>query len=160
MYKEPKIEILQSKKLIGQSIEMSLADNKTFELFSNFMPNRETIPNVLSNDIYEVMVYNATYFKNFSPMNIFNKWATLNVSKYNTIPDGMKTLDINTGLYAVFNYKGLPQGFGELIAYIMTQWLPKSNYQLDNRPHFNILGNKYKKGSPESEETVWIPIKK
>ena len=60
----------------------------------------------------------------------------------------------------MFQYKGLPQGFGELMRYILSEWLPKSNYELDNRPHFNILGNKYKANHPESEEEVYIPIKK
>jgi AraC family transcriptional regulator len=30
---------------------------------------------------------------------------------------------------------------------------------LDNRPHFEILGEKYKQGSPDSEEEIWIPVK-
>jgi len=30
---------------------------------------------------------------------------------------------------------------------------------LDNRPHFEVLGEKYKNGDPESEEEIWIPVK-
>jgi len=43
--------------------------------------------------------------------------------------------------------------------YIMSQWLPNSKYILDHRPHFELLGAKYKNNSPDSEEEVWIPIK-
>jgi AraC family transcriptional regulator len=32
-------------------------------------------------------------------------------------------------------------------------------YFLDDRPHFEILGDKYKNGDPDSEEEIWIPIK-
>ncbi|WP_299890459.1 GyrI-like domain-containing protein [uncultured Lacinutrix sp.] len=160
MYKEPRIETLKEKKLVGQCIAMSLVDNKTFELFSSFMPNRKTIKNTISKDIYEVMIYSDLHFKNFNPTHTFEKWAALEVSNNETIPDNMRTFNLETGLYAVFHYKGLPQGFGALMTYIITQWIPSSNYKLDNRPHFNILGEKYAKGSPDSEEEVWIPIKK
>jgi AraC family transcriptional regulator len=34
-----------------------------------------------------------------------------------------------------------------------------SKYLLDNRPHFETLGEKYKNEDPSSEEEVWIPIK-
>jgi len=42
---------------------------------------------------------------------------------------------------------------------IYTVWLPASDYVLDNRPHFEVLGDKYKNNDPSSEEEVWIPIK-
>ncbi|MFM9945765.1 MAG: GyrI-like domain-containing protein, partial [Bacteroidia bacterium] len=38
-------------------------------------------------------------------------------------------------------------------------WIPNSEYNLDNRPHFEILGEKYKNNHPDSEEEIWIPIK-
>jgi len=37
--------------------------------------------------------------------------------------------------------------------------LPNSDYELDNRPHFEILGKKYKNNSADSEEEIWIPVK-
>jgi AraC family transcriptional regulator len=159
MKQTPSIVTLESKKLIGQSVEMSLVDNKTFELFSSFMSQRKEIKNTLSTDVYEVLLYSDNYLKNFNPSNPFTKWASVAVENYNTIPEGMKTLNLDSGLYAVFNYKGLAQDFGVFMSYIYTNWLPKSKYQLDHRPHFNLLGDKYKHNHPDSEETVWIPIK-
>lgn len=158
MIKEPNIVTLENKKLVGLTIEMSIIDNKTFELFSAFMPRLKQIQNAINTDIYEVLIYNSNYLKNFNTANIFTKWATVEVKNYDTIPEGFKTLRLDKGLYAVFNYKGLPQNFGTLMSYIYTDWLPKSKYQLGKRPHFNILGNKYKRNHPDSEETVWIPI--
>ena len=156
---QPRIEIIDKKLLVGNSQDMSLVNNKTFELFSSFMPNRNKISNAISSDVFEVMEYHDLYFKNFNPNTSFKKWATLEVTESKVIPESMQTLVIEKGLYAVFQYKGLPQGFGELMRYILSEWLPKSNYELDNRPHFNILGNKYKHDDPNSEEEVYIPIK-
>lgn len=47
-----------------------------------------------------------------------------------------------------------------LAEYIYGSWLPNSTeYARDNRPHFEILGEKYKNNDPESEEEIWIPVK-
>lgn len=158
MIDSPRIVTLENKKLVGHAIEMSLVNNKTFKLFSGFMPHRKHIQNVINNDVYEVLIYDINYLKNFNPTNTFTKWATIEVKNYDTIPENMETLDLENGLYAVFNYKGLVKDFGKLMQYIYTEYLPKSEYKLDSRPHFNVLGKKYKRNSPDSEETVWIPI--
>ena len=43
--------------------------------------------------------------------------------------------------------------------YIFGTWMPDSGYKWDNRPQFEILGEKYKNNDPSSEEEIWIPIK-
>jgi AraC family transcriptional regulator len=43
--------------------------------------------------------------------------------------------------------------------YIFEEWLPSAIYGLDNRPHFEILGAKYKNNDDSSEEEIWIPVK-
>jgi AraC family transcriptional regulator len=63
-----------------------------------------------------------------------------------------------SGLYAVFDYKGSSND-QSIFLYIFGSWLPNSGYNLDDRPHFEVLGNKYKNNDPTSEEEIWIPIK-
>jgi AraC family transcriptional regulator len=43
---------------------------------------------------------------------------------------------------------------------IFDTWLPDSDSLLDNKPHFEIMGDQYKNEDPDSEEELWIPIKK
>ena len=157
---EPKITEINQKKLVGYCLEMSLVNNMTQALFSGFMPKRKEIKNIISEDIYEIIEYDASNFKKFSPSNLFTKWATLEVSSFETIPEGMKPLTLEKGLYAVFNYKGLAKDFSTLMQYIYGTWIQQSDYILDDRPHFNVLGNKYKNNHPDSEEDVYIPLKK
>lgn len=159
MKQTPIIKEVTAKTLVGKSIAMSLIDNKTFDLFSDFMPIRNTIKNIINDDIFEVLIYDETYFKTFNPNNTFTKWATLEVSNVEDLPNGTSQLNLASGLYAMFTYKGLAKDIGVLMTYIYSEWLPQSEYTLDHRPHFNILGDKYKNNNPESEETVWIPIK-
>jgi AraC family transcriptional regulator len=155
---KPRIETITEKRLVGHAIEMSLVSNKTQELFSGFMPLKKSVTS-LSNNVYEVMVYPYNHFKQFNPANTFTKWATVEVASLEDAPKDMRQLTLQSGLYAVFTYKGLPKDFGVFMQRIFTDWLPKSEYTLDDRPHFNVLGDAYKKNSPDSEEEVYIPIK-
>ncbi len=48
---EPRIKILNERKLVGMFASMSLAENKTFKLFSAFMPRRKEILDSINNDV-------------------------------------------------------------------------------------------------------------
>lgn len=156
---QPTIKIIPAKKLIGHRTTMSLVNNKTATLFSGFMPKRKEIKNAISDVIVSLKNYPSDYFQNFSPATLFDKWALLEVSDFNTVPEGMETFEVQEGLYAVFHYKGLNTDH-RIFDYIFREWLPGSEYILDNRPHFDLLGPKYKNNDPESEEDLYIPIKK
>ncbi|MGQ7945973.1 GyrI-like domain-containing protein [Flavobacterium sp. WC2509] len=154
----PRIINLREKKLIGKRLTMSFTNYKVSELWKDFMPRRKQVDNNLSNDLISMTVYEPTHFLNFSPTNEFEKWATVEVSDFDNVPSKMETFTLAGGLYVVFDYKGLNTD-DSIYRYIYGEWIPNSDYDLDNRPHFEILGDKYKNGDPTSEEEIWIPIK-
>lgn len=135
---------------------MSFADNKTGQLWQRFMPKRNEIRNNLTIDLISLQIYLPGF--DFSPNTQFEKWAAIEVSDFEHVPDGMESFLLPEGLYAVFHYKGSSMDT-RIFQYIFGEWLPKSGYQLDNRPHFEVLGEKYKNASPDSEEEIWIPVK-
>ena len=154
-----RIEILQEKKLVGKCLRMSLIDNKSGLLWSSFIPRLKEISNVVSNDKYSLQVYEPNHFENFNPGREFQKWALIEVSNFDNLPAGLETFVLTGGQYAVFIHKGDTAEFYKTSQYIFGVWLPNSAYVLDDRPHFEILGEKTKKDDPNSEEEVWIPIK-
>ncbi len=156
---EPRIETLHDKKLIGVSLTISLANNKTGEIWKSFMPRRREISNNLSNDLISMAIYPPNHFADFKPTNEFEKWAAVEVADLERVPDGMKTFVLKGGLYAVFDYKGSSTDM-RIFQYIFGTWIPNSDYLLDDRPHFEILGEKYKNADPISEEEIWIPVKR
>ncbi len=156
---EPRIETLKDKKMIGVSLRMSLTNNKTGEIWRNFMPRRKEIINNLSNDLISMAIYKPNHFADFKPTNEFEKWAAIEVMDFESVPNGMETFTLKGGLYAVFDYKGSSTDT-TIFQYIFSTWIPNSDYFLDDRPHFEILGDKYKNADPNSEEEIWIPIKK
>jgi len=155
---EPRIENLTEKSLVGISLTMSLADNKTGELWRNFMSRRKEITNNRTNDLISMQLYKPTYFSDFNPTNEFEKWATVEVTDFDRVPIDMITFILTAGLYAVFDYKGSSMD-NSIFQYIFGTWIPNSNYLLDDRPHFEVLGEKYKNANQNSEEELWISIR-
>jgi AraC family transcriptional regulator len=155
----PRIETLPDKKLIGKRITMSFSYNKTGELWRSFMPGRKKIANVAGTDLYSVEVYPPLFFDPFNPGAEFEKWAAVEVTDFDAVPDGMETMNLPAGLYAVFIHKGPASAGPQTYQYIFATWLPGADFLLDDRPHFALMGEKYKGEDPESEEEIWIPIK-
>ena len=156
---QPRFEILKEKKLVGNCIKMSFSNNRTSELWRAFMPRRKEIKNSISSDLFSIEVYEQGYFSNFNPEREFDKWAAVEVTDFNIVPGDMDTITLPQGLYAVFSYKGPASAASKLYQDILGDWLPNSDFSLDNRPHFALMGAKYKNEDPDSEEEIWIPIK-
>lgn len=153
----PAIKTSSELKLIGHSIQMSLKNNRTAELFQGFMPAKRLIET--KNDlIYALEEYPIGFHDTFDTEKEFTKWAAVEVKSFDNIPPGMQKLTVPKGLYAVFTYKGLASNAGPFFNQIFSEWIPKSQYSIDTRPHFAVMGALYNHSSPHSEEDIWIPI--
>ena len=140
-------------------MRMSLTDNKTAPLWQDFMSKRRQIPNAVGSDLYSLQIYEASYFNFFNPAHAFEKWAATAVNDFEVVPAGMETLVLPSGWYAVFLYKGPANQGQKIFQYIFEVWLPTAGFLLDDRPHFELLGEKYKNNDPDSEEEIWIPVR-
>ena len=155
---EPIIKIFPETKFIGMNSVISYSNYRIGELWGNFMPRRNEIQNTIGTELFNIQI-NPDNF-DFNPQTEFIKWAVVSVTDFDFLPEGMQSLIVEEGLYAVFIYKGDQSGIAAFFNSIYTEWLPNSDYELENRPQFEILGEKYKNNSPDSEEEIWIPIKK
>lgn len=154
---QPCIVNLESKSLVGISANMSVVNDSTLKLFQTFMPRRKEILNVKNTCTYDLRVYPNTYFQSFNPSAEFKKFALAEVSSIEEIPHGMQVFHLVSGQYAVFKHQG-PITDNSIFQYIFTNWLPNSTHQLDNRPHFELMGAKVKFDDPDAEEEIWIPV--
>ncbi|GGA72149.1 hypothetical protein GCM10008015_11010 [Flavobacterium palustre] len=155
----PKITTLLEKKLIGCKQNMNYAAYNPVPLWQSFMPVKREITNAVSTDLFSLQQFSAGFWEQFNPNTNFEKWAAVEVSDFDTIPANMDSLVIPAGSYAVFDYKGDGSDAATFFEAIFTDWIPNSDYVVDDRPHFEILGEKYKKGDPNSEEEIWIPVR-
>ncbi|HPT15161.1 MAG TPA: GyrI-like domain-containing protein [Bacteroidales bacterium] len=155
----PELKTMPRTLLAGRHLTMSYVHDRTFELWSSFMPVRKNIQDAVGNNLFSVQVFADDYFDHFNPAREFEKWAAVEVRDQEAVAAGMETLVIPEGLYAVFIHKGPASEGPRTFGYIFQTWLPASGYIADNRPHFEILGEKYRNNDPSSEEEVWIPIR-
>jgi len=157
--KAPEIIQTETKTLIGMRLSMRLAEDRTPELWRSFMPRRKEIQGVVSEALFSLQVYPASFnFQQPDPTLPFEKWAAVEVSAFENIPEGMELFELPAGKYAVFLHRGGPARARESFAFIFTTWLPQSGYTLAPRPHFEKLDDRYKHNEPDSEEELWIPI--
>ena len=71
----------------------------------------------------------------------------------------MELFTIPAGNYLVFKYQGSAQGFPQFWQHLHGDWLPNSEFELDNRPHFEKLPEGYNPMDSNAKEEVWVPVK-
>lgn len=157
---EPRIVTISDIKLVGKRIRTTLANDQTRELWRSFHPHAANIEDKTNSGLYSVQVFDDELsFENFTPETSFEKWAAVEVNDFSELTNGMENYTLPGGKYAVFIHKGLPSDFPKTSRYIHTEWLPNTFYELDNRPHFEVMKDDYDPTDPEAEEEVWIPIR-
>lgn len=158
---EPKIVEIKDRELIGMRVRTTLSENKTFELWQKFKPRVKDIKDRSDTDFYSVQIFEkGLKLEQLTPQTEFEKWAAVQVENFDNIPDKLEVLTIPNGKYAVFIHHGTPQEFAKTSAFIYGVWLPTSEFELDERPHFEIMSADYRPNDPNAEEEVWIPIRK
>jgi len=58
---QSRIETIKEKKLIGKRMKISFPNNRTFELWRNFMPRRKEIANNISSDLFSIEIYEPRF---------------------------------------------------------------------------------------------------
>lgn len=179
---------LPALALVGMRQQTSLADNRMLQLWQQFRPRCKEIPRADLSRFYNLKHFGKGMDWNaFSPQTLFEHWAAVAVSGDKALingtgkapgyashknpgresgkgsgtrglPVGMDTFELESGLYAVFVYQGLASGFSDALNAIFGQWLPGTDYQLDDRPHFEVLSEHYRPDDPNASEEIWVPI--
>jgi len=150
-----RIEIIESKKLIGFSITTSFQEDKTPIVWRKLMMRRNEITNRTSDNLFSLQIYP----ENFSPNRSFTKYALAEVSDFDNMPNDFETFALEGGKYLVFSYQGKAENGPELFGYIFQNFIPENNFEVDDRPHFEIFGDDYNPNSDSAEEEIWIPVK-
>ncbi|GGG33558.1 hypothetical protein GCM10010976_01600 [Bizionia arctica] len=156
-----RIEETKDRLVVGIKANMSLQtiQQETGNLARQFMPRRHEISSRLGKHVFSIQDYGELEMKDITARTTFEKWVGVEVSNLDDIPKGMEPFILKAGTYAVFTYKGATQDFPKSRQYIFQDWLPNSDFELDNRAHFEELSENYSKYLQNIEEDVWIPIK-
>ncbi|MBL4892109.1 MAG: GyrI-like domain-containing protein [Rhizobiaceae bacterium] len=156
-----RISLQPDKLLVGMAAEMSVASDATPILWRRFMPRRKEIQNTVSEALYSVQSFSESDgFENFTPETVFEKWAAVEVTSRDSVPDDMQLFVLRGGHFAIFDHQGPPSELPKTLNFIFSEWLPQSDWQLGDREHFEMLPSGWRADDPSAREEVWIPIKK
>jgi AraC family transcriptional regulator len=155
-----RISLQSDKLLVGIAAKMSIGSDATSNLWQRFMPRRKEIQNAVGEVLYCVQSFSESDgFVSFTPETVFEKWAAVEVASRNNVPDEMKLFVLGGGHFAVFDHCGPSSEFPKTLNFIFSQWLPKSEWQLDDREHFEMLLPGWRADDLNAREEVWIPVK-
>ncbi|MDF2158590.1 GyrI-like domain-containing protein [Algoriphagus sp. CAU 1675] len=152
-----RIKQIKEKKLIGLKLTMNHFEDRSGELWAQFLSKRRLISPFSTQDMICVQNYEKNYFKNLDQGKNFEKWVTLEVQDHKNIPEGMHAFLLEEGLYAVIE----PSFFNctwEALQHLLQYWLPSTDFRLDDRPHLEVFSDRSKIFSKTWE--IWIPVKK
>lgn len=155
---QPEIRILPETHLVGLHTQTSLVADKTRELWQKFIPQLPKITAWNGQHFFSMQKYPAN-FASFTPQTVIEKWAAVPVRNLDDIPAGLTGYTLQSGKYAVFLYQGTPADFPKTWRIIFHEWLPASEYELDQRAHFEIMGRDYRPDDPNAQEEIWVPIR-
>lgn len=155
----PQVITSQEFVLAGIFIETTLTKMEIPTLWKSFMPQRN-IPGRIGEHVFSVSeLINDSQWINFRPDTVHRKWACVQVKNRQQIPDSMHLLIIPSSKHFVFDYSGTPHEFGQVWIYLLSEYFPKENLQIDNRFQFEILNENLKYGMSNFSEKIFIPIK-
>lgn len=152
---EPEILTRSAMKLIGISSEYDDADLSLPRLWSAFRPYKDQIQNRINDASFGIY---ESYEENDDQVN-FSYVCCAAVENFDFIPEGMTTRELPEQLYAKFIHKGSISNLDKTLKYIWGSWLPKSKYEYEEKPDFELYPSGYNVMDPECEMALHIPIK-
>lgn len=153
----PGFATLLPLKLVGLRRTMTFAQDRTAELWRGFRMALKPAVGAAPTRFFSVNAYGPAF--DFGPNTPFEKWAAAEVPGGENVPEGLETITLPGGLYAVFRHRGPASEGPRVFGYLFGTWLPASGYTLDDRPHFEVLGPGYRPDDPAAEEDIFIPIR-
>lgn len=157
---KPDIRILPYKILVGKRVTTTVATDRPETYWRPFKMNLKAIDNANTERFYSVQTFDRIADMNqFNHETEFEKWAAAEVSEIGNVPEGLEVFNFDGGKYAMFVHKGTAADFNKTMNTIYGEWLPNSNFELDNRPHITIMPADHRPDDPNAEELVCVPIR-
>jgi len=152
---EPQIITRPEIKLIGIANQYDEDDLSLPRLWSAFGPHKDKIKNRLNNESFGIY---ESYEEDGDDVS-FTYVCCAPVENFDHIPQGMTARKLPEQMYAKFIHKGDINKLDKTLKYIWGSWLPKSNFEYDEKPDFELYPPGYNVTDPQSEMTLHIPVR-
>jgi len=153
---EPQIITRPAMKLIGIANKYNETDLSLPRLWSAFRPFKDSIKNRTSDESFGIY---ESYEEDGDNVN-FTYICCAVVKNFDFIPQGMSTRELPEQLYAKFIHKGSINNLDKTLKYIWGSWLPKSKFEYEEKPDFELYPPNYNVMDAQCEMALHIPIRK
>jgi AraC family transcriptional regulator len=152
------ITYIEPQLLSGRKIWTSIASQETSKLWRPFSQSIREKEGLSPAKFYSIGRYGKEMSQgNFTEDSQFEKCAAI-IEPISSCPKDFEEIRLEGGLYAVFSHLGSIAKFQSTLQEFILIWLPKSNYRLDDRAHFETFDETYDPFTDDSVELVHIPI--
>ncbi len=139
-------------RFFGAESEKNNMANKLPQLWNDFLPRLDSIPNRDLSGCYGVM----------QPVNErtdeLDYWAVAPVPQIEPIPDGLVSVQIPAARYARFAHRGRYLSLNLTVNYIYSNWLIRSEVRHTGGSDYEFYGGEYLPDSDQSVIYYGIPI--
>lgn len=153
-YIEPKIILDREFKVVGLRKAVKPGDIAIRYLWEEFSIRKLEISNAV---LPAASLGICEYMPNITDEDEFDYLAGVEVTDFQSIPDGMVTKLIPKSKYAVFTHQGPIRGLKATYQSIYGVWLPNSDYELAELDTIELYDPK--PGCPEDTLDIYIPIR-
>jgi AraC family transcriptional regulator len=152
------ITSIEPRLLSGQKIWTSMASQETSKLWRPFRQAIREKEGLSPTKFYSIGRYGKEMTRgDFTVDSQFEKCAAI-TEAISSCPPDFEEIRLEGGLYAAFSHRGSIAKFQSTVHEFMMEWLPKSNYRLDDRAHFETFDETYDPFAEDSVELIHVPI--
>lgn len=152
---EPQIISQPAMKLVGITNQYNDTDLNLPLMWSGFRPYKNKIKNRINDEAFGIY---DSYEEDGNDVN-FSYACCVVVESFDDVPEGMTTRDLPKQLYAKFVHNGSISNLDKTLKYIWGSWLPKSNFEYEEKPSFELYPPGYNVLDPNSKMALHIPIR-
>lgn len=159
---KPKIKQVEEFTVVGMEKTVTLKTNYLItELWGEFGPRIGEIKNRIGSEHFEVCKpLEEGKKERFTEDSEFTEVASVKVSRVEDLPEGMTSVTVPGGKYAVFTHKGKSMEIKNTYEYIWGKWIPSTDVEVDLRYDFELYDERFLgPENPDSEMEIYIPIK-
>ncbi|MCU1328126.1 MAG: transcriptional regulator [Bryobacterales bacterium] len=120
-------------------------------IWDNFMRRRDEIPAKVADVTYGVITGGMD-------MNNLHYIAGIEVEPGDRVPEGMETVEVVEGNYAVFTHRGPISDLPQTTRTIYQDSLPQSGLTMRDAPHVELYDGRFDPSSPTSEFDILVPV--
>ncbi len=154
---KPEIVIKKEFKVVGMITVSTQKNNTIPQLWDKFHKRGKEIKNAKGHNCYGICFFMED--ENYSEDTPFSYMAGVEVDEFVDVPAGMETHVMKEQKYAVFTHEGALDTLHQTYRNIYSKWMDENNLEPAKADDFELYGEDFKFGEPESKMYIYVPVR-